>query len=213
MKKLITILASCCIATSVMASEAELETVKVGNDAQTLERGIDGFMTNCHSCHSLKYVKFRNLVEIGIDKAKVDAWRADQPLESPIMSQMSESDAAQAFGKAPPDLSLMTSAREGGVNYVYSYLLGYYVTPEGLTGNHYYPPTKMPDILGMSMTTDAAKRTEIQGTARNIVSFLNWAADPHAGERIRLGYYVIAYLIVLTTLLYFVKKQVWSKLK
>jgi ubiquinol-cytochrome c reductase cytochrome c1 subunit len=211
-KKLITILASFCIATSVLASEAKLETVTVGSDVQTLDKGLDAFMTNCHSCHSMKYVKYRNLVAAGIDKTKVDALRGDQPMGAALMAQMPEADATQAFGVAPPDLSMMAKARDGGVNYVYSYLLGYYNGPEG-SGNHIYPVTKMPDILGISSATDAAQRTQIQGTAREIVSFMSWAADPHAGERIRLGYYVIAYLIVLTTLLYFVKKRVWSKLK
>ena len=211
MNKLITILASCFIATSVMASEAKLETVKVGTDWQTMERGLDTFMANCNSCHSLKYIKYRNLVAAGMDKAKVDALRGDKPMGDAIMSQMSSEDAAQAFGVAPPDLSLMAQARDGGVNYVYSYLLGYYNGPEG-SGNHIYPVTKMPDILGISSATDPAQRAEIAEKARLITSFLSWAADPHAQERIHIGYYVLAYLVVLTTLLYLVKKRVWSKL-
>jgi cytochrome c1 len=207
-----TILALCCIATTALASEAELKTVKVSHDVQTLERGVDALMNNCHSCHSLKYITYRDLIVAGIDSKKVDAWRGEQPLSSALLAQMSEADAAQAFGIAPPDLSLMAKAREGGTNYVYSYLLGYSVNPEGVTENHYYPPTKMPDVLGIS-TAPEAQRAEIQGTAHDIVSFLSWAADPHGDERIRLGYYVMAYLVVLTTLLYFVKKQVWAKLE
>lgn len=212
MNKLITILASCFIATSVMASEAKLETVKVGTDWPTVEHGLDTFMANCNSCHSLKYIKYRNLVAAGMDKAKVDALRGDKPMNTAIMSQMSAEDAAQAFGVAPPDLSLMAEARDGGVNYVYSYLLGYYAGPEG-SGNHIYPVTKMPDILGISSATDPAQRAEIAEKARLITSFLSWAADPHAQERIHIGYYVIAYLFVLTFLLYLVKKRVWAKLK
>lgn len=212
MKKLMTILASCLIATSALASEVELKTVKVSHDVQTLERGVDALMTNCHSCHSLKYITYRDLVVAGIDAKKVDAWRGDQPMSSALLSQMSAADAAQAFGIAPPDLSLMAKAREGGASYVYSYLLGYYVGPDGVTGNHYYPPTKMPDILGVS-TAPQDQQAKIQDTAHDIVSFLSWASDPHADERIRLGYYVMVYLVVLTTLLYFVKKRVWSKLK
>jgi cytochrome c1 len=195
-----------------MASEAKLETVKVGTDEQTMERGLDTFMANCNSCHSLKYIKYRNLVAAGMEKAKVDALRGDKPMGAAIMSQMSEADAAQVFGVAPPDLSLMAQARDGGVNYVYSYLLGYYSGPEG-SGNHIYPVTKMPDILGISSATDPAQRAEIAEKARLITSFLAWAADPHAQERLRIGYYVLAYLVVLTTLLYLVKKRVWAKLK
>ena len=91
--------------------------------------------------------------------------------------------------------------------------MGYYVSAEGMPGNHIYPETKMPDILGISTASDAAQRTEMQGKARDIVSFLAWAADPEEQERHRLGYYVLAYLCVLTFLLYLVKNQIWSKLK
>jgi cytochrome c1 len=107
----------------------------------------------------------------------------------------------------------MTKAREGGPNYVYTYLIGYYITPEGMTSNHVFPETKMPDMMGMSGATDPAQRAEIQTKARDIVSFLAWAADPHEEERHKLGYYVIGYLLVLTTLLFFVKNQIWSRLK
>lgn len=213
MSKLIALLISCSIATSVFASEAKLEQVKTGIDPQTLERGTDAMMADCHSCHSMKYIKYRDLISLGVNKLKVDEWRGDQPLDAPLMAQMSAVDAEQAFGKAPPDLSLMTKARSGGANYVYSYLLGYYTTPDGKAANHFYPETRMPDILGMSQATSDAQRTDIKTRARDIVSFMNWASDPHEQERRKLGYYVVAYLLVLTALLYLVKKQVWAKLK
>ncbi len=213
MKTFMALLVLCCIASSALASEAKLETVKVGIDVRTVERGVDAVMNACRPCHSMKYIKYRDLVGFGIDKQKVDTWRGDQPLDAALLAQMSESDAMQAYGKAPPDLSLMAKARDGGANYVYSYMMGYYVTPEGMPGNHIYPETKMPDILGISAATEAAQRTEIQGKARDIISFLAWAADPHEQERHRLGYYVLGYLFVLTFLLYLVKKQIWSRLK
>jgi ubiquinol-cytochrome c reductase cytochrome c1 subunit len=119
----------------------------------------------------------------------------------------------QSFGKVPPDLSLMTKARDGGPSYLYSYLLAYYVTPDGATSNHIFPATHMPDALGISTATDPAQREELRKTASDIVSFLTWASDPHEQERHRLGYYVIGYLLVLTVLLYMVKNQIWSRLK
>ncbi len=212
MNKLVTLLASCCFASTALASEVALEKAAVGVDVPTVERGVEAVMADCNSCHSMKYIKFRDLVALGIDKQKVDEWRGDTPLDAPLKAQMSEEDAIASYGKAPPDLSLMTKAREGGSDYVYSYLLGYYAKPDGETGNHYYPATKMPDILGMSSTEDAAQKSEIRNRARDIVSFLAWAADPHEQERKTLGYYVLGYLFVLTLLLYFVKKQVWAKL-
>jgi cytochrome c1 len=202
-----------CFSLQAWATEAPLENIRVATDLPSLERGADNLMNACHSCHSMKYIKYRDLANLGMDKQKVETWRGDQPLDAPLLAQMSENDAVQAFGKAPPDLSLMAKARDGGTNYVYSYLVGYYLTPEGMPGNHVYPETKMPDPLGIIGVTDVAQRAEIQGKARDIVSLLAWSADPHAAERMRLGYYVIAYLLVLTLLLYFVKNRIWAKLE
>jgi ubiquinol-cytochrome c reductase cytochrome c1 subunit len=70
----------------------------------------------------------------------------------------------------------------------------------------------MPDILALSTTTDVKERNDIIASAKDIGAFLNWTADPHADERKRLGIYVIAYLLLLTVLLYFWKNQIWRKL-
>ena len=213
MNALLKIILLGCLSMSAFAEEAKLEKIQVATDKVTLARGAEDWMNSCHSCHTMKYVKYSDLLSLGIDKAKVDGWRGDAPLDAPLLAQMSEADDMSAFAKVPPDLSLMAQARDGGPNYVYSYLIGYYLKPDGMAGNHIFPETKMPDPLGISSATDAAQRTEMQNTAKDIVSFLTWAADPHQGDRTKLGYYVIAYLILLTALLYFVKKQVWARLK
>ncbi len=202
-----------CISLTAWANEAALEKVDVETDSKSIERGAEAMIGSCHSCHSMKYIHYRDLLNFGMDKQKVETWRGDQPLDAPVLAQMAENDAMGAFGKVPPDLSLMVKARDGGPNYLYSYLLGYYAKPDGTLSNHIYPETKMPDVLGVSSIAEGASHTEVQGQARDIVSFLAWVSDPHEAKRLRLGYYVIAYLLVLTTLLYFVKKQIWSKLK
>lgn len=213
MNTFLKLLLLCCFSAGAWANEVPLEKISVATDATTVQRGADDLMNTCHSCHTLKYIRYRDLLAFGIAKEKVDGWRGDQPLDAPLTAQMSEADAMLSFGIAPPDLSLMVKARDGGPNYVYSYLLAYHNTPDGVLENSVYPPTKMPDALGISTATDAAQHAVIQGRARDIVSFLAWAADPHAAERIRLGYYVLAYLFVLTLLLYFLKNQIWARLK
>jgi ubiquinol-cytochrome c reductase cytochrome c1 subunit len=212
MKIFIVLSALCCPISSVWASDAMLENAHVDTSLSTVERGADDMMNNCHNCHTLKYIKFRDLAKFGMDRKKIDEWRGEQPLDAPLTSLLSDEAAMQSFGLVPPDLSLMTKARDGGADYVYSYLLGYYSTPDGETKNHIFPATKMPDPLGISTTTDHAQREEIRKTAHDIVSFLSWASDPHEQERHRLGYYVIGYLVILTVLLYFVKKQIWTRL-
>jgi ubiquinol-cytochrome c reductase cytochrome c1 subunit len=213
MKILIVVLMLYCSTSPVWATDAKLENIQVDTSVPAVERGVDTLMNYCHSCHSLKYIKYSDLATFGIDKKKIEAWRGDQPLDAAMTSQLPDDTALQMYGKVPPDLSLVTKAREGGTNYVYSYLIGYYITQEGMTSNHVFPETKMPDMLGMSGATDPAQRAELQAKARDIVSFLAWAADPHEEERHRLGYYVIGYLVMLTLLLYIVKNQIWSRLK
>jgi ubiquinol-cytochrome c reductase cytochrome c1 subunit len=63
-------------------------------------------------------------------------------LDAAVLAQMAENDAMAAFGKVPPDLSLMVKARDGGPNYLYSYLLGYYLTKDGGTRQPYLSRNK-----------------------------------------------------------------------
>ena len=204
-------IALCCLAFGARAQEA-LQKVELGTDLATLDRGADTVMNVCNSCHSLKYVRFRHLAILGIAKDKLDLWRGGQSMGETIASPMSAETALESFGKVPPDLSLITGAREGGPNYVYSYLLGYYFTPTGALANRYFPGTKLPDVLEISGVTDANERVRVEQQARDVVSFLAWAADPHAQERHKLGYYVIGYLVVFTALLYLLKRRIWSRL-
>jgi len=214
MNKYMASLALCLtIVSPAFSAETKLENFQVDTSVIAVERGVDAFMNSCHGCHSLKYVHFRDLAGFGIDKDRITAWRGDSTLDSAMTSLLTDEASLQSFGKVPPDLSMIVRAREGGANYVYSYLTGYYLTPDGKTSNHYFPLTKMPDALEISTTTDPVKRSGIMEQAHDIVSFLSWAADPHESERESLGYYVIGYLILFTILLYNVKLQVWSRLK
>ncbi len=213
MKRLI-IFAFCWLACSAWGeAEVQLNKVEVATDLPTLARGAETVMTVCNGCHSLKYIHFRELAKLGVEKDKVDGWRGSNPMGTAIASQMPADAAAASFGKAPPDLSLMAKAREGEANYIYSYLLGYYTAPDGTTGNHYYPPTKMPDVLAVAGVTDPAQLAELNKKAREVTSFLVWAADPHAQERKSLGLYVLGYLLVFTTMMYFLKGRIWATLE
>ena len=46
--------------------------------------------------------------------------------------------------------------------------------------------------------------------AHDVVTFLAWAAQPELEERKRLGVKVLLFLIVLTAMLYAVKRKIWS---
>ncbi len=113
-------------------------------DVAQLQRGYQVYKEVCAACHSLKFVAFRNLRELGYSEAEVDAeaksWtvpgldpatgeastRPGTPTDffpSPYPNAIA---AAAANNNAiPPDLSLMTKARHDGSNYVYDLMVGY----------------------------------------------------------------------------------------
>jgi|SRR5271169_971656 len=199
-----------CVALSAHAAEKKLENVQIAMDMPALERGAEAVATICVGCHSLKYIKYRDLLNLGIAQDKVDAWRGAQSLDSTLQAQMPEDAARAAFGgAAPPDLSLMTAAREGGGRYLYSYLVGYHMNDKDELTNNVFPETRMPDVLGAASAADAQQRTNLDSKANDISAFLVWAADPHAQERKRLGFYVLAYVALMTVLLFLWKKQIW----
>ena len=122
-------------------------------------------------------------------------------------------------GALPPDLSLIEKARVGGANYVYSILTGYgQQPPAGLTvgsGRFYNPyfrggQLSMPPPLNPDSVTYAdGTMATVEQEARDVATFLAWAADPKMEERKRTGFLVIIFLLVFTSLLYFSYQRVW----
>ena len=124
-------------------------------DYAQLQRGYKVYKEVCSACHSLKFVAFRNLAELGYSEAQVKAeaatWqvpgvdpttgeasmRPGEPTDyfpSPYPNAVA---AAAANNNAiPPDLSLITKARADGTNYVASLLTGYQEPSPELLAEH-----------------------------------------------------------------------------
>ncbi len=145
--------------------------------------------------------------------------------------------AAANGGVAPPDFSTLAKARtyergfpwfvidiftqyqEQGPDYISALLQGYkeppkdFVLPAGGNYNEYFPGhvIAMPPPLSDGQVTydDGAPQTLAQ-YAKDVTAFMMWAAEPHLVARKRLGFQVMIFLIVLSGLLYFTKKKVWS---
>jgi len=132
-----------------------------------------------------------------------------------------EKAAAAANGGAyPPDMSVLAKARKGGADYIYSLLMGYEETPveyeldDGVYYNKYMPGHKIkmaePIFDGAVEYADGTETTKAQ-IAKDVTTFLVWAADPHLEARHKMGFKVFFYLIILLTLVYFSKQKVWSR--
>lgn len=187
--------------------------VVIPHDNETRRRGAEVVVQVCTACHDLKYVKYRHLTEIGFSSTELSTLRGDHSPDDAILSPTAAKDRKEMYGLVPPDLSLMAEARRGKARYIYNMLTGFYVTPDGNVDNHVFPGIRMPDILGYSSADDAALRKELEGQARDVAAFLSWAADPSVDERHRLAPYVLGYLLLMTVLLYLMKRRIWARFR
>ena len=53
----------------------------------------------------------------------------------------------------------------------------------------------------------------VEKMSKDITTFLMWAAEPHLESRHRMGFKAIVYLIILTILVYFSMKRIWSRVE
>lgn len=198
------------LAVGVHAASAATTEIEIPGDAASLRHGAETVATVCMNCHSLKYIHYRNLLTLGVDRDTLNLWKGDKDLNAPLLSLTPADMARASFGKVPPDLSLITASREGGDHYVYALLTGFYTAEDGSTDNHVFAGITMPDVLGYSFVGSDADRRQIEHTAADVAAFLEWAAEPSAGFRVKLGGAVILYLVVLTSLLFLWKRRIWK---
>ena len=210
-------------------------------DRGQVRRGLQVYVEVCASCHSLDLVVYRHLAGIGMNEEEIKALAGeaevtDGPddegemftrpagLADPFVNPFENSNAARAAnnGALPPDLSLIAKARVGGPDYLYALLTGYKEEApagiellEGMNYNEYFPGNQiaMAAPIGDEAVeyADGTKPT-LDQHALDVVSFLVWAAEPELEERKNLGIKVILFLIVLTAMLYALKRQIWAKL-
>ena len=125
-------------------------------------------------------------------------------------------------GAYPPDMSVLVKARGGGVDYIYSLLQGYEEAPSGMIlddGVHYNKymygnKIKMSAPLsdGIIEYSDGTNPT-VEQMSKDVTTFLMWAAEPSLEARHQMGFKAIVYLIILTILVYFSMKRIWSRVK
>ena len=213
-------------------------------DRGALQRGYQVYTEVCSSCHSMKYLSYRNLAEKGgpeftVDQAKAiaasfevkDGPNADgemftRPgkLSDKFVMPYENVKAAQAAngGAYPPDMSVLVKARGGGANYIYSLLQGYEDPPAGVTlddgvyynkfmyGNKIKMANQLSD--GLVEYGDGTSAT-VEQMSKDVTTFLMWSAEPHLESRHQMGFKAIVYLIILTILVYFSMKKIWSRVE
>ena len=214
-------------------------------DRAQLQRGFQVYKEVCASCHSLGYVAFRDLEALGYGEAEIkaiaDKWSTQVPDIDPKTGEATtrkalpadhfpspyanETAARGANNNAlPPDLSLMTKAREGGPAYVYSLLTGYRNPPANLPAEsrpgknlHYNPwfanlNIAMPPPLtteGQVAYAAGNPPATVDQMAKDVSAFLAWTAEPKLENRRATGLAVLLFLIAGTVLAYMAYQNVW----
>lgn len=206
-------------------------------DRAAAQRGFQIYDAVCSNCHSLKQAYYRDLAGIGLSEDQIKAIAASktvpdiddsgQPSERPALpsdhfrSPFANDRAARATnnGGLPPDLSVITKAREGGADYVYGILTGYQDPPAGfhmmagLNYNKYFTGNQIAMIQPLrdgTVTYTDATNPSLDQQARDVVTFLTYIANPELEQRHRIGVRVVLFLIFLTALSYAVKRKLWA---
>jgi len=221
-------------------------------DEQQLQRGFQVYKEVCAACHGLNLVAFRNLEGLGYSEAEVkaiaDQWQIEVPTINPetgepatrkaipsdrFPSPYANEVAARAANNNayPPDLSLITKAREGGAAYIYSLLTGYQnqpaellqhfpaaKTPAGLHYNPYFanlniamPPPLTAD--GQVTYAPGNPAPTVDQMAKDVSAFLVWAAEPSLARRHAAGLAVVIFLLFATVLGYLAYRNIWATAK
>ena len=152
-----------------------------------------------------------------------------------VLTSLSTEQGNAFFGKAPPDLSLISRVR--GSDWIYTYLKSFYLDEERPLGwnNTLYPNVSMPNplwqlqglqhaefgepdaatgeapverlVLAQSGSLEGA---EFDQAVRDITAFLEYAGEPAALKRQAMGVWVILFLAAFTFLAWLLKKEYWK---
>jgi ubiquinol-cytochrome c reductase cytochrome c1 subunit len=205
---------------------------------QQLQRGFQVYSEVCSACHSLNLVSFRDLKALGYNDAEIKKiasdWKTQVASINPdtgeaatrkalpsdhFPSPFPNEIAARAANNnaLPPDLSLITKAREGGAAYIHSLLTGYQSQPAELLKKfpdaktppnlHYNPYFANLNIAMPPPLTSNGQVSYADGTpatvdqmAKDVSAFLVWTAQPDLERRHAAGIAVAIFLLFVTIL-------------
>jgi len=207
-------------------------------DIASAQRGFQVYSEVCATCHAMQFLHYRDLTGIGLTMEQIKAIAAavevpqglddsGQPKVGPgtpasqFRSPFANEKAARAAqnGAYPPDLSLIVNARNGGADTIFGILTGFADPPAGMqmqpgmNYNRYFPGHQ----IAMPPPLSDGRVTYIDGTpatteqmARDVVTFLAWAANPEMVERKQIGWRWVLFFLIMTGLTYAVKRKVWA---
>jgi len=219
--------------------ELQSATIDLNNKA-SLQRGAKYFVNYCLSCHSAKQLRYSRMakdLEISPELVELNLMFTGDKIFDGMTISMRPEDAEKWFGVNPPDLSLI--ARSRGPDWLYTYLKSFYIDEERPFGvdNALFPKVGMPHVLADLQGLQKAvyidvenedgtvkkvmDRLEIEKQGRmnereydkamnDLVNFMTYMGEPAKLERQRLGWKVLAFILVMMGVFYLLKKEYWK---
>lgn len=202
------------------------------SDKASLQRGAKFFVTNCLACHSAAYMRYNRLMDIGIAESEIKGMLPEGGKLGSVMKAAMDAEAAkQAYGVAPPDLSVIARAR--GADWLYTYLRSFYVDSTRASGvnNVVFSGVGMPNIFAsmqgdqelhvatrdghetktLKLVSPGSMTTaQFDATITDLTNYLDFMSDPSKLVRYNIGYVVLGFLFVLLALTYALKKEYWK---
>ncbi len=211
------------------------------HNEQSLQRGAKYFVNYCMGCHSLNFSRYNR---IGLDMGLTDDQVADNLIFTRtdgeptkvgelMKNGMTAKYGGEAFGTAPPDLSL--TGRSRGPDWIYSFLKSFYLDPSRPFGvnNTVFANAGMPHVLwelqgfqtlehpAEGADSHAAPKlvleqegkvspAEYDQVVRDLTNFLTYVGEPAQLHRRSVGFWVLLYLGLFAVFAYFLKKEYWK---
>ncbi|CAI3935402.1 Cytochrome c1 (CYT1) [Commensalibacter communis] len=211
-------------------------------DLSSVQRGYMVYRKACASCHSVQYMRYADLQQMGLTLDQIDKIaKTDQILDGKDASGKDLYRAATLVdylpapysnqlmaksvnaGKVPLDFSRYGMGMGQQADYIMAILMGYQNPPadfkpdqEGMVYNQYFPGHQI--AMRSPLTKDGVKYADgtpatIEQQAKDVTTFLSWTAHPHLIERHRIGIMVMIYVAFIAILTLLVKRKVWSNVK
>ena len=218
--------AICMAATNVYLDKAPVDL----EDKDSLQRGARNFINYCLNCHSANYMRYSQLLEIGLSEEviKKNLLFTQDKVGETMAIAMNKQDAAAWFGAPPPNLSV--TARSRGADWIYSYLRSFYKDSSRDMGwnNLVFSNAAMPHILwelqgeqlldektGHLKLVKAGIMTpkEYDQFVADLTNYMVYMSEPHQQKRKQIGYFVIAFLVLLLILTINLKREYWKNIK
>lgn len=189
-------------------------------DKAQIQRGLQIYRQVCSNCHSLNYVSFNALSDLGYNQQQINYLQKQYNSNYFPAPFKTENEARFANnGSIPPDLSNIIKQRSkinftnsSGADYITNLLLGYKDTNPNNNSSYYNPYFYNNDYINMPPPLFDNIVEYKDGTpqntkqyAKDVSAFLYWCANPYLVEQHKMGFTVISFLIILLILLYKLK--------